>query len=157
MASLEQYTAAYTAATEKLLDLAQRGGGSSSMTAALILLSASNGYSWHVSIPDLCSFDSSHFHAAITVITGRYLGLAEPNQLVPDGDELFRGLWDQWERFNRENRWKYTCDDCDGLGYIFLTDHDCGSDQRTPCRRCDETGMLAEVKGVRAKVIDNMQ
>ena len=81
----------YRQAIETLLPLA-RGDTGGSAPAAMVLLSAYDGYHWTVSIPDFCYFDWKHYDAAMTVIAGRVELSIEPHNLIENGSEIFKAL-----------------------------------------------------------------
>lgn len=81
----------YRQAIETLLPIA-RGDTGGSAPAAMVLLSAYNGYYWTVSIPDFCYFDWKHYDAAMTIIAGRVELSIEPHNLIENGSEIFKAL-----------------------------------------------------------------
>ena len=145
----------YTAAVHRLLRVVNISCGAS-RAAAQVLLSAYNGDSFQLSIPDLCILDPNNYQAALVVIQGRCQGIAEPHELIPNGSRIFEELCADWAGYHLQNRWKRRCKDCDGHGYFYITEEDYEADRRIRCRTCDETGLIAEVWGKRAKVLENM-
>lgn len=111
--------------------------------AAQAVLSAYNGSDWQLDVTDLCVLDPENYQAALSVIRGRVeLGI-EPHRLIPDGDQVFGRIWDRWARYHLENRWKQTCSSCWGRGvHVDYDDED--NEIRTPCRRCNGTGLIAD-------------
>lgn len=144
----------YTSAINKLIKLAAMECGTSSAAAVQVLLSAYSGYDWQLSVVDLCALDSGHFKAALTVVAGRWQGIAEPHAMIEDGSAIFGRLQDRWAEYHVHNRWKHDCYGCRGLGYVFESDDDYEKDIRTRCYRCSGTGRIAEVQGLKAKIID---
>ncbi len=94
----------YRQAVVRLVTLAG-GDTGGSRVAAQVVLSAYNGHEWQLSIPDLCNLDSSNYQAALNVIRGRTELLTEPQKLITDGEDHFRRLWKQWERYHLSNQW----------------------------------------------------
>ncbi len=128
----------YAAAILVLLPVAMRGTGQSGRCAQ-VLLSAYNGYDYHVSIPDLCGLDVDLYEAAITVIRGRCELLLEPHVLIQDGGRIFDELYDDWTNISVENRAKVWCGRCDGRGKIYSHyDDEIG----TTCPRCNGAGRV---------------
>lgn len=133
----------YEEAVSLMIGLAQTDT-SGGRVAAQVVLSAYNGSEWQLDVADLSLLDGKYYLAAINVIRGRKELMLEPHNLITDGQEVFHQIWDQWNRYHISNRWKRTCFSCDGRGVIIEYDkHD--RETRTPCRRCNETGLIAEI------------
>ncbi len=81
----------YSAAILKLAALAQ-GDTGGSRVAAQVLLSAYNGNDFQLNIVDLCTLDRGYYQAALAVIRGRVELGTEPQDLLEDGEHLFREL-----------------------------------------------------------------
>lgn len=86
----------YQAAIENLMTLAIRDTGGST-AAAQVLLSSYNGYDFQLSIPDLGLLDGGYFNSAIDCIKGRVQLMKEPHEVIDNGNERFRQLWEQWD------------------------------------------------------------
>ena len=151
MVSHEQYTAGI----ERLLHLVRLQCGGAEV-AAQVLLSAYCGREWQLAIPHLCILDPENYQAAMFVIAGRYQGIAEPHEVIPDGERVFEDLRRDYAFLNIANRWKKDCPECLGRGYLWRSKEDYDADRGTPCHYCEGTGSIAELRGWRAKVVDNM-
>lgn len=129
----------YAAAIGKLLPLAQ-GDTGGSRVAAQVLLSAYNGGDYQLNIVDLCNLDRGYYQAALAVIRGRVeLGI-EPHNLLANGDEVFRELWQQWHRLHVTNRGLPDCDTCHGSGSVYVDPDDDANYDRKPCPKCGGKG-----------------
>lgn len=86
--------AAYAEAVEILLDLAHRWPDKADgRAAAEVLLSAYNGYDFHLAPHEVRSFgERRQRDAALTVIFQCVVSPKEPHQVVPDGDRRFGAL-----------------------------------------------------------------
>lgn len=90
----------YRKAVETLLPFAM-GDTSAAEPAAMVLLSAFNGYHWKLSIPDLCCLDWELYDAAMAVIQGRVELRKEPHALIQNGQARFSELCREWEHLNQ--------------------------------------------------------
>lgn len=129
----------YAEAIRKLATIAQ-GDTGGSRVAAQVLLSAYNGQAFQVNIVDLCIFDKEHYHAALSVIRGRNELGTEPHTLLDNGDQIFKELWQQWQRYHVENRAKPTCNLCYGSGLIPEYPDDENNYSQTTCTQCEGRG-----------------
>jgi hypothetical protein len=138
----EKATAEYKASVEELLRIAKmRTGGS--RVAAQVLLSAYNGYSFHVDVTDLGLLDQETFGHALRVIWGRNQNpWMEPQRVIDNGDVVFGKLWDNWIKLHVQNRWKKVCPDCNGAGRLWPDEDPC---RPKACHRCDGRGLIAKV------------
>jgi hypothetical protein len=132
----------YTAAIQKLLTMSLEHGGSGARACAQVLLSAYNGSEWQLDVTDLCALDQNFYPAAITVIRGRVELREEPQELVDDGNNLFKELWKQWDRFHVANRHLLECYRCAGRGYTYETEEDFDLGKKTPCLKCKGKGLV---------------
>lgn len=133
----------YEEAVRLLTGLAQTDT-SGGRAAAQVVLSAYNGDEWQLDVTELSLLDGKYYQAAIDVIRGRKELMLEPHNLIDGGREIFHRIWDQWRRYHIRNRWKQTCFTCNGRGKIVeYDDHD--RETKTPCSRCDGTGLIAQV------------
>ncbi len=129
----------YSAAILKLVPLAQ-GDTGGSRVAAQVVLSAYNGSDFQLDIADLCNLDRGNYQAALAVIRGRVeLGI-EPQDFLENGDEVFRELWKQWERYHVANRGLPDCTSCHGTGLIYEDMNDETNHTRKTCPRCGGRG-----------------
>jgi hypothetical protein len=129
----------YASAIFNLANIAQ-GDTSGSRVAAQVLLSAYNGEAFQLNVVDLCSLDKEHYQAALSVIRGRKELGKEPQSFLENGDQVFKGLWKQWQRYHVENRGKPTCNLCYGSGLILeYPDDECNYSQTT-CTQCEGKG-----------------
>ncbi|MES9901101.1 MAG: hypothetical protein ABW168_00295 [Sedimenticola sp.] len=133
----------YAEAIATLAKWAQ-GDTSAALPAATVLLSAYNGQYWQLDITDLCHLDPDNYAAALTVIRGRIELRREPQYFLKNGDAVFRALWDQWERYHVNNRWKSTCGQCAGSGKVWQDGDDYGTLPRITCARCGGDGLLED-------------
>jgi len=129
----------YAAAIIKLVPLAQ-GDTGGSRVAAQVLLSAYNGNDFQLDIVDLCGLDSGHYQAALAVIRGRVELREEPQNFVENGDEVFRDLWQQWQRLHVTNRGLPDCFTCHGSGSVYVDPDDDTNYDRKPCPKCGGKG-----------------
>ena len=129
----------YAAAIIKLVPLAQ-GDTGGSRVAAQVLLSAYNGNDFQLDIVDLCRLDSGHYQAALAVIRGRVELREEPQNFVENGDEVFRDLWQQWQRLHVTNRGLPDCFTCHGSGSVYVDPDDDTKYDRKPCPKCGGKG-----------------
>jgi hypothetical protein len=130
----------YSEAVLHLAKLAQ-GDTGGSLVAAQVLLSAYNGKEWQLNITDLSNLDYEHYNSALIVIQGRVKLMMEPQECLENGQDIFEKLWDQWNRYHINNRWKSTCGDCYGLGKVYIDDSG-ESEEMEKCNRCNGTGLL---------------
>lgn len=72
--------------------------------AAQVLLSAYNGYAFHLDVTDLCLLTGRELAAAITVLHGRADLRREPHECLKNGDAVFQQLWSLWEGLQVDNR-----------------------------------------------------
>lgn len=101
----------YTLAITGLLKIAQQDS-SGSRVAALLLLSAYNSYHWGVPVADMGLLDIVHYRYAMDLIRGRVELRTEPQQLIPDGDNEFKALWEQWIDYAKgQNSGEHLIDD----------------------------------------------
>ena len=129
--------AEYAAAVAHCVNLAEHGTGGGRV-AAQVLLSAYNGDSFQLDVTDLCNLDSSNYPMALAVIRGRYEVGREPQEMIPDGSNVFRDLWTKWARLELTERAKRSCPDCDG-GRIYKNEDD---EIGVVCSRCEGTGRI---------------
>lgn len=94
----------YAVAVAKLVTLARKDCGGS-RAAAQVVLSLYNGHNWHVNLIDLTVLDSDHFCAAITAIRGRVRFNREPHEMIPNGDDVFDRLQDDWKHYHVKQRY----------------------------------------------------
>jgi len=132
-------TETYSLAIHKLVTLAQGDTGGAKI-AAQVLLSAYNGEAYQLNIVDLCNLDKDHYGAALSVIRGRKELGREPQVFLKNGDQIFEGLWQQWERYHVENRGKPTCNLCYGSGLIPEYPDDDNNDSQKTCTQCEGRG-----------------
>jgi hypothetical protein len=99
-------TETYSLAIHKLVTLAQGDTGGARVAAQVLLLSAYNGDAYQLNIVDLSNLDKNHYHAALSVIRGRKELDREPQGFLKNGVQIFKALWQQWERYHVENRGK---------------------------------------------------
>ncbi len=130
--SQEEYTKAVIAA----IQLAQQSTSGGRM-AAQALLSAYNGEDFQLDIASLSVLDRNNFETIMTVIRGRYDTGTEPHYLVENGSQIFRDLWDHWERLHVVERGKRECPTCDGRGRVYKDDDD---DEGQECSHCKGKG-----------------
>lgn len=95
---------AYAEAVHRLMPIAM-ADTSGSRAAAQVLLSAYNGYEFHLDVTDLALLDPRHLACALTVIKGRATLNREPHRVIPGGDEQFLRLWEQWEHLHVDRRY----------------------------------------------------
>ncbi len=107
----------YTESINKLVFLA-RGGTDDSRAAAQVLLSAVDGEAWQVNIEDLCHLGPEYYEAALHVIRERVEMQKYPQHCIDNGDEIFRELDRQWQRYYIENGGTPICSRCNGTGQI---------------------------------------
>lgn len=127
----------YAKAVTACVELAQYGTGGGRV-AAQVLLSAYNGDSFQLDVTDLCNLDHTNYPLALAVIRGRYEVGREPQEMIPDGSNVFRALWKQWARLELTERAKRSCPDCDG-GKIYENEDD---EIGVVCSRCEGTGRI---------------
>ena len=127
----------YAAAVAACVELAQHGTGGGRVMAQ-VLLSAYNGDCFQLNITDLCNLDSTNYPLALSVIRGRYECSREPQEMIPDGSNVFRALWTQWARLELTERAKRSCPDCDN-GKIYKNHDD---EIGVVCSRCEGTGRI---------------
>lgn len=131
----------YAEAVARFVQLA-RQGTSGGRVAAQVLLSAYNGFEFHLDVAGLCSLDARNYQDAITIIRGRYETCREPHTLIPHGGQVFQGLWDSWSHLHVTERGKETCPACDGRGVIFLNPDDERDDRSSTCSRYSGKGRI---------------
>lgn len=129
----------YAAAIVKLVSLAQ-GDTGGSRVAAQVLLSAYNGADFQLDIVDLCNLDHRYYQVALAVIRGRVELRVEPQNFVENGDEVFRDLWQQWQRLHVTNRGLPDCYTCHGSGSVYVDPEDDTNYDRKPCSACGGKG-----------------
>jgi len=129
----------YAGAIVKLVSLAQ-GDTGGSRVAAQVLLSAYNGADFQLDIVDLCNLDHGYYQAALAVIRGRVELREEPQNFVENGDEVFRDLWQQWQRLHVTNRGLPDCYTCHGSGSVYVDPEDDTNYDRKPCPKCGGKG-----------------
>lgn len=150
---MEQITSEqYAKSVASLLKLARSNGGSSTGTAAQVLLSTYNGSHWHVDLTDLCHLDPDHYQAALNVIRGRVELSMEPHSVIADGDKHFRALWDDWHLLHVGNRNLTVCSRCDGDGQQWDSE---GEKVIGTCGRCGGAGRLNEPRFEHSRNIAN--
>ena len=132
-------TETYSQAILKLVTSAQ-GDTGGARVAAQVLLSAYNGNAYQLNIVDLCNLDKDHYQAALIVIRGRKELGREPQDFLKNGDQIFKELWQQWERYHVENRGKPTCNLCYGSGLIPEYPDDENNYSQKTCTQCDGRG-----------------
>ena len=133
-------TETYSQAILKLVTSAQGDTGGGARVAAQVLLSAYNGNAYQLNIVDLCNLDKDHYQAALIVIRGRKELGREPQDFLKNGDQIFKELWQQWERYHVENRGKPTCNLCYGSGLIPEYPDDENNYSQKTCTQCDGRG-----------------
>lgn len=126
----------------QLLAALARTDTSGGRVAAQVVLSAYNGNEWQLDVTELGLLDGRYYVAALNVIRGRNELMLEPHRLIPNGQEVFHHIWDQWRRYHISNRWKQTCIFCNGRGTIIDYD-DNDRESASPCRRCNGEGLIA--------------
>lgn len=89
----------YKAGVKALLDMSLSHDGSGARAAAQVLLGSYNCHI-HLDITDLCLLDTEHFTHAMAVINGRVVCGREPQEMITNGDDLFRDLWNRWEHLH---------------------------------------------------------
>ena len=129
----------YAAAIVKLVSLAQ-GDTGGSRVAAQVLLSAYNGADFQLDIVALGNLDHGYYQAALAVIRGRVELREEPQNFVKNGDEVFRDLWQQWQRLHVTNRGLPDCYTCHGSGSVYVDPDDDTNYDRKPCPKCGGKG-----------------
>jgi hypothetical protein len=129
----------YCDAIMKLVPLAQ-GDTGGSRVAAQVLLSAYNGDDFQLDIVDLCNLDREHYQAALAVIRGRVELRIEPHNLLANGDQVFRELWDRWQRIHVTNRGLPDCYTCHGSGSVYEDPEDDTNSARKLCPKCGGKG-----------------
>ena len=129
----------YAAAIVKLVSLAQ-GDTGGSRVAAQVLLSAYNGADFQLDIVALGNLDHGYYQAALAVIRGRVELREEPQNFVENGDEVFRDLWQQWQRLHVTNRGLPDCFTCHGSGSVYVDPDDDTNYDRKPCPKCGGKG-----------------
>ena len=132
-------TETYSLAIHTLVTLAQGDTGLAKV-AAQVLLSAYNGDAYQLNIVDLCNLDKDHYLAALSVIRGRIELDRKPQEFLKNGDQIFEGLWQQWQKYNVENRGKPTCNMCYGSGLIPEYPDDAINYSQKTCTQCDGRG-----------------
>jgi hypothetical protein len=138
--------AEYKKSVEALLKVARMGTGGSGV-AAQVLLSAFNGYDFHLDVVDLGRLDSVYIRHALRVIWGRNIDpWMEPQHVIENGDAVFGALWDNYRRLHVQNRWKSECGDCDGRGWDWINFDDEEDESKKSCRRCSGRGLLGDVQ-----------
>lgn len=128
----------YAKAVAACVELAQYGTGGGRVMAQ-VLLSAYNGDHFQLDITDLCSLDSDNYPLALAVIRGRYEVRREPQEMIPNGSDIFRALWTKWGRLELVERAKRSCPDCDGGRIYVSVDDEVGVE----CSRCEGTGRIS--------------
>lgn len=136
--SLEEYTKAVAHCVE----IAQQDTGGSRIMAQ-VLLSAYNGDSFQLDVAGLGGLDRENYEQAITVICGRYDMHREPHEVIPNGNVIFRELWEQWKRLHVEVRGLPRCTACDGRGKIWVNPDDDNDSQTEKCPKCKGLGKVA--------------
>jgi hypothetical protein len=116
-------------------------------------LSAYNGEAFQLNIVDLCTLDKEHYQAALSVIRGRNELGTEPQSLLDNSDQIFKGLWEQWQRYHVENRAKPTCNLCYGSGLIPEYPDDGNNYSQTTCTQCEGKGQLIQFGKWRTDVL----
>ena len=125
----------YIESINKMVFLA-KGGTDESRAAAQVLLSAADGEAWQVNIEDLCHLGPVYYEAALHVIRGRVEMQKYPQHCIENGEEIFRELHLQWQRYHIENRGKPICGRCNGTGQIpEFPDDECNFSE-IPCPLC---------------------
>ncbi|AMO56579.1 hypothetical protein [Endozoicomonas montiporae] len=133
----------YTASTRALINLAY-SGTSAAKTAAQVLLSAFNGEEWQLNINDLSLLDSNHLRHALTFIVARVTLGTEPQELIENGNQVFLDLWDSWNHYNVNNRWKRQCPECYGTGKQYSNMDDDNDLTTEICINCNGTSYVSE-------------
>lgn len=129
--------AEYATAVATCAELAQFGTGGGRVMAQ-VLLSAYNGDSFQLDITSLRNLDNTNYPAALAVIRGRYEVGREPQEMIPDGNNVFRALWKKWARLELTERAKRSCPDCDG-GKVYKNEDD---EIGVICSRCAGSGRI---------------
>lgn len=129
----------YTAAVVHCVAMAQQPthGG---RVMAQVVLSAYNGDAFQLDIASMGNLDREHFEQAMIVIQGRYELSIEPHSVIPNGNEVFRALWDQWRRLNVEYRGLPRCTVCDGRGRVYVDPDDDENVEDRECTHCEGIG-----------------
>lgn len=78
--------------------------------------------------------DDKYFEAALTVFLGRKYFGKEPHQLLKNGDEVFKALSTQREKYRVDNRWKPQCSHCNGSGSVPVDPDDWDCDDYVTAR-----------------------
>ena len=131
----------YAKAVASCIELAQHGTGGGRVVAQ-VLLSAYNGDSFQLDVTDLRNLDADNYAHALAVIRGRYEVGREPQEMIPDGSNVFRALWTKWARLELTERAKRSCPDCNG-GKVYKNDDD---EAGVVCSRCAGTGRICGCK-----------
>ncbi|MCC5811347.1 MAG: hypothetical protein JJU06_13335 [Ectothiorhodospiraceae bacterium] len=95
----------YAEAVRRLY-LTARHTTSGGRAAAQVLLSAYNGYEFHLDVVDLCLMDEQNLADALTVMQGRAMLGREPHNLLKNGGKLFEALAEQWSGLHVSQRYK---------------------------------------------------
>ena len=132
-------TETYSLAILELAATAQGATGGAGV-AAQVLLSAYKGDAYQLNIVDLCKLDPDHYQAALSVIRGRKELGGEPQNFLNNGEQIFKELWQQWERYHVKNRGKPTCNLCYGSGLIPEYPDDENNYSQKTCTQCDGKG-----------------
>jgi hypothetical protein len=140
----------YTQAVETLLRATRMDGTSGARVCSLVLLGLYNGDDWHFDLVDLCLISGEYYEAAIVAIRGRKEIMMEPHSLVENGDAIFRQLWDDWRRYEKQNAWKPTCTECYGSGVVYSDDED--DDEERTCPTCSGRGYRDPLSETREKI-----
>ena len=131
----------YADAVARFVMVAQQrtSGGA---VAAQVLLSAYNGFDFQLDVAGMGSLDVANYQDALAIIRGRYETGREPHTLIPDGDRIFRGLWDRWFHLHVRERGKESCSDCDGRGVTFVNPLAEEDNRSSTCTRCRGKGWI---------------
>lgn len=95
----------YATAVQRLSVWAKSDVGASKVCAQ-VLLSAYNGYEFHLDITDLCLLDPDLYSSALVVIRGRVELRMEPHETLENGGKVFDNLWKQWACLHVSKRGK---------------------------------------------------
>lgn len=94
----------YVEAVDKGMKLALTHDSSAAGAMAQVLLSAYNSYNYHLAVADLGSLDGKYLDIALKIIYLRSGLMKEPQELIENGDAVFKDLQDRWPEFHVDKR-----------------------------------------------------